>query len=746
MADNIIRTIFQFLNDKQETNQLLRDTKRVDDGLESNAENAEKVTDAYSDTERAAKKLAKANKEVAEAGIKAAKEQSELVGDVAGRTAQLSGAAAGLGAIGGQRLMIAADIFDAAEAATLLRAEFPAMISQMGEMRGELLTMGAVGGGLALVTFASSKYNEMKDKEREKLEASREALAKYVDTLFNLNLLLLEGDAEGLEDALSEAEDTLAALRATRSDVEAEFNGIIEDTENAIREMMPDISDEQITRLSEAFLGLGEIPLFGEDARLFNELNFFQIASDEAARQARVLNEQLGDLDTQIEDVQTNAETTTGKIEELNAAMSKSSDAGDALDDAVFSFGSTGRLVANVFGDMVDNAIPLQAEMDAYNKILEEQEADALAAAAALFNLDQELENVGTSFEDIEKGAQAIADAEAARAKVIMDTEQSIVDVTAKGEAERADLITSTEREIADLQSDFAQDAADAERDYRDTIGEITRDFQQDSVQDLQDFQRDQRRAEEDHRDNLLDAAGRLDAVGILNEQRKFEKDQKRAKEDFDTEQKRRVKEFKIRLKDEEKAFKRERQQAERSYRERERDLRDSLNRQLADSRTAQNREIANLRGHQAQRLAEIDNALETELRALTGFTEEENMIRDEHYVQMLDQLQLFVDEANTIAAGLDAGGGGAVGAPAMSNTPGAVGQFPLSSGLRSPSGIASPFASPLAMMPPVSRSQSSSTRSAQVTNNFSGMDRLTPGQIRNVVKIINDEMLGALV
>jgi hypothetical protein len=49
-------------------------------------------------------------------------------------------------------------------------------------------------------------------------------------------------------------------------------------------------------------------------------------------------------------------------------------------------------------------------------------------------------------------------------------------------------------------------------------------------------------------------------------------------------------------------------------------------------------------------------------------------------------------------------------------------------------------------MMPPVSRSQSSSTRSAQVTNNFSGMDRLTPGQIRNVVKIINDEMLGALV
>ncbi|MHC4121919.1 MAG: hypothetical protein ACYSWO_31010 [Planctomycetota bacterium] len=85
MADNVINTIFRFANDRQATNQLLRDNARIDDSLQDIDESAERLEDAYSDMERAATRSAKAQREASEVSIRAAKEQSELVRGVNSR-------------------------------------------------------------------------------------------------------------------------------------------------------------------------------------------------------------------------------------------------------------------------------------------------------------------------------------------------------------------------------------------------------------------------------------------------------------------------------------------------------------------------------------------------------------------------------------------------------------------------------------------------------------------------------------
>ncbi|MHC4617384.1 MAG: coiled-coil domain-containing protein [Planctomycetota bacterium] len=775
MVDRVIETQFRFISDRQATSQVLRDNARIDDSLNDIDDSADRLEKTYTDLERSAERQARASREASEASVRAAKEQSALFGDVASRTGQLSGALSGLGAIGGQRLMIAADILDAVEAGQLLRAEFPAMISQLGLTTSSIVTLGAAAAiavpalivGKKVLDDLADSANQLKGVVAGQIGALQsfydfiaDATAEQVFDRLQLlameekqNQLLLNdlmelqraidqglgATAESLEEALAfgaiRALDSLGALGFGLN----ELDDAINQTEGEI-----EAARVEFGLLDQA---LRDGTLAAEEARRFQEENTRLIIADLERRKnleievSRLIREgtsaqteaqiaALNEQRTALEAFRTELETlddpqTAAKLKEVN--------------DQLFILDQRQAALINSALPAIKAREAEEAAIKAYNATVKEATDAALAAADAN-------KEVAVSWESLEAGAQAIADAEADRLRVVEETAQAILDVQRDTAQKRADLIADADSDIAKLTSEFNQDRIDAERDHQASVAELTRDFRQDQRRDLQDFNRDRRRAEEDHRDSMLDSAGKLDAVGLLNEQRNFVKTEKRAKEDFKIEQRRRADQFRDRLRQENEAFKREKIQAERSYRERERDLRDSLNRQLADLRTAQTREIAELRGNQAQRLAEIDRALDDELRALTGFTEEEQQVRSQHYVQMLDELQQFVTDANAAAAQLTAPSG-AVGPPAVT-TPGtsvAVGQFPLAAGLRAPSGMASPLASQMAMGPPVGRSQATTNNAPQVTNNFSGMDRLTPGQIRNVVKIVNNEMLRAL-
>lgn len=740
MTDRVVETQLRFITDRQATNQVLRDNARIDDSLQEIDDTASRLEDAYSDMERAAIKTAKAQREASEQSIRAAKEQSELLGDVASRTSQLSGAAAGLGAIGGQRLMIAADILDAAEAAQLLRAEFPAMIAQLVAARSQLLLFGGIGAAFAGAALLMNQYNKEKEREKRLLAETRQSVVKYIERLTELNIFLAGATTDEIQARIEEEQNTLNGLIATRGDIENEFDTMLSNLVNQYSEQFPDIAEQlgQATLENIDDLNLPALQQLNSAMSIFGGLS---------EKQYDDINLQIGalaELGTQYDGTNQKIEEQTQLIEDLGGAILPTTEFFNVFSDAAFEAGSSGRLVTNTLADLTGGAADAAESFGLIGDKTDEMLAKVTGArdeetSAILETLKAEMQRQDV----ITAGATLIAKAEQQRADVIAESEQSILDVQRDTAQKRADAIAKTESDIADLASDYAKQRADIERDRLEKIADLTGNYQKDSLRDLEDFNREQTRATEDHREAMLDAAGRLDAIALLDEQRSFTKDQKRADEDFKTEQKRRDEEFKAQLKQADDAAKREQQQALANYRQRETDLRNSLNKQLSDLRTAQQREIMAIQSAQQQKIATINSGLENELRQLTGFTQNEIMIRDDHYTAMLSQLESFVSEANATMGNLrvssptvTTGGGGII-----PNTPGAVGQFPLTAAR----GFTSPLASPAAMLPPVSRSVSTVNNAPNVTNNFSGMDRLTPGQIRNVVRIVNDEMLRAL-
>jgi hypothetical protein len=702
MAERTVETLLRFVNDKQATNAILKDNQRIDGSLDDIARTAEKTEEAYDRYEAAAQRAAKASRDAAEVSIRAAKEQSELLGDVAGRTSQLSGALSGLGALGGQRLMIAADILDAAEAAKLLRAEFPAMISQMVAARGQLLLLGGVGGALAVGMIALNKYNEMQQRSKQILEEVRQSVANYIARLVDLNTFLVGASGADIE--------------ARKQDLKKELEGI-----QTTRQQVLDEIESQQARIRAAYL----------DGRLTgSELQDIATAGftiDRLSESLPGLNQQIGALE--------------GDIVLLGDAAEKAAEKTRRAVEPIDKYGNDIEVAANAQGTlnkMQRESAERTAMQAKYEDVLKKEREKQIDAARKL--ADEEAALADQRTEAIHTGALAIVQAELDRAAVFAETEQEIADTQREFAQKRKTIIATAEEEIARNTADYITKRGEIERDHRETVDKLTEAFYKDQADRLKDFQRDQRRAQQDHRDAMLDAAGKLDAIALLDEQRNFTKDQQRAKEDFKEEQSQRDREFKDKLKQEDQAFKKSMQQAERAYRDREVQLRNHLNRQLSDLRSAQTQEMARIRSHQAQRLSEIDRGLENDLRKLTGYNANELLLRQSHYDTMKAKLQTFVNEANAIVGGLSTGG--AVGSSYyVPNTPGAVGQFPLAAGVRSMGGFTSPLASPLAMMPPVARSTQTVNNTPQITNQFNGMDRLTPGQIRNVVKIVTSEM-----
>lgn len=101
-----------------------------------------------------------------------------------------------------------------------------------------------------------------------------------------------------------------------------------------------------------------------------------------------------------------------------------------------------------------------------------------------------------------------------------------------------------------------------SERDYLTDQQLNTEQFQRDELLRQKDFNLDRQRAEEDHRRSILDAAGRLDALAVIQEQRQYATDSKRAQQDFAKETQLNKENYKIQRKIAEDAFRRQQQDA----------------------------------------------------------------------------------------------------------------------------------------------------------------------------------------
>lgn len=169
------------------------------------------------------------------------------------------------------------------------------------------------------------------------------------------------------------------------------------------------------------------------------------------------------------------------------------------------------------------------------------------------------------------------------RARAIADYNQQVAEAQRDAAEREAEAQRSYARQVARLQEDSAERAADWQAEYNERVADLRADGN-DRLQELEaDYQRDRERAAEDHRDRLLDAAGRLDAVAVREAQRSYARQQETAAE---------------------------------NYEEQRKEIQDALQEQLADALEAQRERLADAREADAERLADMREAFDEQQAA----------------------------------------------------------------------------------------------------------------------------------
>lgn len=186
--------------------------------------------------------------------------------------------------------------------------------------------------------------------------------------------------------------------------------------------------------------------------------------------------------------------------------------------------------------------------------------------------------------------AREAADFATSRRRQEEDFNKSILDI-------RRD---STRRELRAIQ-DFQRDITRAQEDSSERIAELREDSNKRLAEIDEDFKRDQERREQDFRDDQLSAAGRLDAIALLElrkDRARQLQDARRANEEQKSDLKEQLEE---RIQDEQEALD-----------ERTRQAKEAFDRQLADARQADEERIADAKADQElrQRREDEDRAI----------------------------------------------------------------------------------------------------------------------------------------
>lgn len=190
-------------------------------------------------------------------------------------------------------------------------------------------------------------------------------------------------------------------------------------------------------------------------------------------------------------------------------------------------------------------------------------------------------------------------------AAINRDAGKQILDAERDFGRQRAEAIRAYNLDIAREEEDFTRQRARQQRDYEAAIVRVIRDAQEREANiraDLdrqigdarseankrllkvdQDFAKQRERALRDHSDRLLDAAGRLDAKAIYEEQRNFARQQKDAEEAHEDQRKEIQESLQERIDQQRKAAERQLEEARKADRQRLDDMRAALEQQRAD-------------------------------------------------------------------------------------------------------------------------------------------------------------------
>lgn len=137
---------------------------------------------------------------------------------------------------------------------------------------------------------------------------------------------------------------------------------------------------------------------------------------------------------------------------------------------------------------------------------------------------------------------QAAIDWERAYSRIVRDAANERAEATRQYEQQRTDTIRQYEQTLARDAEDYARQRARAQAQFDRQVADVReeatrrevawREEHQERIAEIeQDYARTRERRERDHRDRLFDAAARLDAVAVFEEQRRFARETEDADE-----------------------------------------------------------------------------------------------------------------------------------------------------------------------------------------------------------------------
>jgi hypothetical protein len=248
-----------------------------------------------------------------------------------------------------------------------------------------------------------------------------------------------------------------------------------------------------------------------------------------------------------------------------------------------------------------------------------------------------ERESAADRLETVRDYGQAVGDIQRDYGQTLAREAQDFATSRLRAEADMLDSITDLHRDAARREADMAEDLARtisrSQADSAERIGEAREDANERLVEMEEDYAKDRERAAEDHRDKMLSAAGRLDAIALLEERKRWARESSDAKEAHDEQRDDLQEQLQERIDDENKALAKSIANAQEAH-----------DRQLEDAREADaEREADMLADFEARKVREDeDRALRLQRMAEDHQARLDEMARQ----HQLDLEQIRIDEA----------------------------------------------------------------------------------------------------
>jgi hypothetical protein len=232
----------------------------------------------------------------------------------------------------------------------------------------------------------------------------------------------------------------------------------------------------------------------------------------------------------------------------------------------------------------------------------------------------------------------------------------SLQELAAEYQQARQDNEAAHNKKLAGLRDNYEDATTKAAAEFNKSRQKVIDDYNAAELKRIEEFNRARERADADHRDRLRDAAGRLDAIAVLNELRSYKKDQSRAKEDFDNTTKERRNARQEQLKDLQASYVEQKQARDNQYKEALADQRQAYSEQQAATTQAYNAQVATQKQAYNEMRTAQDIAYHEELNSLkTQFNErqqaqerqfrQELELQDQAFQERLKAMMGFEDE-----------------------------------------------------------------------------------------------------